>query len=78
MPRTGTHENKDERKAKYRAWLLEHRVLWILWPKNPDAIRQEVVRVMKRQGVLSKTTGWRDVRLAPILDDLAGVNRDGS
>lgn len=77
MPKTGTQENKEERKAKYRAWLLNHRLLYMGWPRNRDEIRKEIVRVMRNQGIVAKTTGWRDVRLEPILDELMGVNRDG-
>lgn len=77
MPKSGTHENKEERKEKYRVWLLAHEAYYRLWPRDSDRIRKEIVAAMRADGVVAKTTGWRDVRLQPILDKLCGVNRDG-
>lgn len=75
MPRTGTHENKEERKDNYRAWLLGHRGMWAQYPGVSDEgkthIRKSLVAAMKRDELLSKTTGWRDVpMLKQLLEEL--------
>jgi hypothetical protein len=80
MPKSGEQENKSERRAKYKAWLEENPETHRYWPEtNGDgkkAILQALVSNLKGAGLLSKATGWRDVRLVPILNELHGIKED--
>jgi hypothetical protein len=78
MPRSGVQENKEERKAAYKGWLKENPETHRYWPTatgdGKRAICQALVSNMKGEGLIARSTGWRDVRSLPgLLDELHGI-----
>jgi hypothetical protein len=77
MPRRGEQENKQERRQRYREWLegAGHRGMWGQWGTIDDhgkkAVRHDIVALMKKDGVLARSTMWQDVKMLPeLLDQL--------
>jgi hypothetical protein len=78
MPRPGMQENKEERRAAYKAWLEENPETHRYWPTATEdgkkTICQALVSKMKNERLIAKSTGWRDVRSLPgLLDELHGI-----
>jgi hypothetical protein len=72
-----THKNAAQTRQGRIDWLLAHQDMWYGW-LNHDPRTRRVVEAMRRDGVVSKTTYWKDVNIPNLVIDARTQKRTGT
>lgn len=66
---------KSTREDKL-TWLLNHQPLWDGWMTDSDPRKRSLVEKMREEGLISKTTWWRDLNLTRLIGQARKVRRE--
>lgn len=59
------------------AWLLNHQKLWKGWVEAPfvDERKRDIVEKMRKDGLISETTYWKDVNVTGLIHEARKLRR---
>lgn len=65
-----TQSKREQRRREYREWFIANPTIWEGWNPEVPETSKRIIRAMKRAGLLSETTYWKDVNIASIVAEV--------